>query len=62
MQVARTMHNSAGFDVTAAERVEVSVRWVVWRRNFVFLSDGVLVGAQRSGLAIGNRVLMAEVS
>ena len=62
MQVARTEHNSAGFYVTAAERVEVSVRWVVWRRTFVFLCDGVLVGAQRCGLAVGNRVLMAEVS
>ena len=62
MQVARTEHNSAGFYVTAAERVEVSVRRVVWRRTFVFLSDGVFVRAQCCGLAVGNRVLMAEVS
>ena len=61
-QVARTVHDSAGFYVTAADRVEVSVRWVVWRRTFVFLSDGVLVGAQRCGLAPGNRILMAEVA
>ena len=62
MQFARTEHNSAGFYVTAADRVEVSVRWVVWRRTFVFLCDNVFVGAQRCGLAVGNRVLMAEVS
>ena len=62
MQVARAAHNSAGFYVTAAERVEVSVRRVVWRRTFVFLSDGVFVAPQCCGLAVGNRVLMAEVS
>lgn len=61
MQVARTEHKSAGFYVTATERVEVSVRRVVWHRTFVFLSDGVFVATECCGLAVGNRVLMAEV-
>ena len=62
VQVALTGQRSAGFYVTAADRVEISVRWVVCRRTFVFLCNGALVGAQRCGLAVGNRVLMAEVS
>ena len=62
VQVARTGQLSARFYETAAHRVEVSVRRIVWNRALLVFSDGVFVRAQCRRLAVSNRFVLRVIT